>query len=289
MVMKIFRTLFLLLLLLSAACPAAHAAADEGEPLILAVHPYLIATELVERFTPLARYLSKSTGRKVVVEISKNYQAHIDRIGMDQVDLAYMGPASYVKLVEKYQQKPLLARLEVAGKPFFQGVIITAGNSSIQRLADLAGKRFAFGDPDSTMSHLVPLCMLINAGVDIEKLSRRAFLANHENVALGVLVGDFDAGAVKEEVFHHYQNRGLRLLQKTPPISEHLFVAASTLSETMIERLRQALYTLKDDPDGRLIMENIKEEMTGMVPVHDHDYNNLREILHALENQGIVP
>jgi phosphonate transport system substrate-binding protein len=257
--------------------------------LILEVHPYLPATELIERFTPLALYLGEQTGRKVIVEISKDYLSHIDRIGKDQVDLAYMGPASYVKLVDNYHQKPLLARLEIDGQPFFQGIIITAANSPIHNLSDLAGKRFAFGDPESTMSHLVPRFMLINAGVDIKKLTRRGFLSNHENVALGVLVGDFDAGAVKEEVFRHFQNRGLKSLQKTPPISEHLFVTKSTLPGTMIEKLRQALCNLKNEPNGRLIMESIKEDMTGMIPAQDHDYDNLREILRALDKEGIAP
>ncbi len=200
-----------------------------------------------------------------------------------------MGPASYVKMVAKYNRKPLLARLEIEGKPFFQGVIITARNSSIQTLSDLAGKNFAFGDPNSTMSHLVPRYMLIKAGVNIEKLANHTFLSNHNNVALGVLMGDFDAGAVKEEVFYFYQGRGLKLLQKTPPVSEHLFVAKSNLSAEMIEKLRDALYDLKNTPDGHLIMESIKSNMTGMIPVSDQDYDNLREILHTLEKQGITP
>lgn len=96
-----------------------------AEPLKLGVHPYLPATELVERFTPLAEYLEEKTGRPVEVVISKDYAYHIDLIGNDELDIAYMGPASYVKMVEKYGRKPLLARLEVGGLPMFQGTIIS--------------------------------------------------------------------------------------------------------------------------------------------------------------------
>jgi phosphonate transport system substrate-binding protein len=96
-----------------------------AEPLKLGVHPYLPATELVERFTPLAEYLEEKTGRPVEVVISKDYAYHIGLIGKDELDIAYMGPASYVKLVEKYGQKPMLARLEVGGLPMFQGVIVS--------------------------------------------------------------------------------------------------------------------------------------------------------------------
>ncbi len=92
--------------------------------LTLAVHPYLPASEIVERFGPLADRLSRLMGRPVRVDVSKDYRSHEDRVGRNQVDIAYLGPAAYVKVVEKYGNKPLIARLEVNGRPFFQGYIV---------------------------------------------------------------------------------------------------------------------------------------------------------------------
>jgi phosphonate transport system substrate-binding protein len=95
------------------------------EPIKLGVHPYLPATELVERFTPLAEYLGEKMGQPVEVVVSVDYEHHTDLIGRDEVDIAYMGPASYVKLVDKYGRKPILTRLEIDGVPAFRGAIIT--------------------------------------------------------------------------------------------------------------------------------------------------------------------
>ena len=285
--MKLIRTGYYSLLLLVVIGLFPSGSTNAQESLTLAVHPYLSATELVNRFAPLSGYLSKKIGQPVIVEISKDYQSHIERVGKNQVDIAYMGPAAYVKLVDQYEKKPLLARLEVDGRPTFQGIIFVASNSTIRNLSNLAGKRFAFGDPNSTMSHLVPRYMLWKAGVGLEKLANHAFLSNHNNVALGVLMDDFDAGAVKEEVFYQYQERGLRVLQKTTPISEHVFVASSKLSPELARKLRHALYGLKNDPEGQAIMQSIKKNITGMVAVDDRDYDNLREILHTLERQGV--
>ncbi len=256
------------------------------ESLTLGVHPYLPATELVKRFAPLANYLSKKIGQPVTVRVAGNYQEHIDRIGKNKVDIAYMGPASYVKMVDVYGKKPLLARLEINGNPSFQGVIIVRKESTLHTLTDLTGKRFAFGDPDSTMSHLVPRFMLWKAGVDVDKLASYKFLKNHYNVALGVLVGDYDAGAVKEEVFYKYEKRGLKMLAMTPEISEHVFVASNTLPSQKVHALREALYHLKDDKEGKVIMFSIKNSMTGMVPANDEDYDNLRIILQTPEKAG---
>jgi phosphonate transport system substrate-binding protein len=137
------------------------------------------------------------------------------------------------------------------------------------------------------MSHLVPRFMLWKAGVSTDDLADYRFLGSHTNVALGVLAGDFDAGAVKEEVFYQYEQQGLRALATTPPFSEHLFVARSTLPPRTLAILREALFRIKDTPEGQIILAGIKNRLTGMVPVQDSDYDNLREVLKTLQHHGM--
>lgn len=259
---------------------------NAGDRLVFAVHPYLPATEISEKFGPLVKYLSKELGEPVEIKISLDYQNHIVEIGKDNVDIAYMGPASYVKMVDAYGRKQLLARQESNGKPTFHGVIIVRKDNPLSSIADLAGKRFAFGDPESTMSHLVPRYMLWKEGITLDNLGGYAFLANHHNVALGVLAGDFDAGAVKEEVFYEYEKRGLRELVRTPEISDHVFVATNRLSPEKIQKLRDALHSLRGKEAGRDILNSIKPSIS-LVPAKDEDYGNLREILKALTKLGI--
>ena len=95
-----------------------------GEPLVFSVHPYLPSAELFKRFLPLLDYLNTETGQTITLNISSTYEEHIEAIGSGQSNIAYMGPASYVELVNRYGRKPLLARLEVNGSPTFRGVII---------------------------------------------------------------------------------------------------------------------------------------------------------------------
>jgi phosphonate transport system substrate-binding protein len=253
-----------------------------AEPLVFCVHPYLPSVELFKRFTPLVDYLSKETGRSITLNIKNSYAEHIEDIGKGKTNIAYLGPASYVKMADKYGRKPLLARLEINNSPTFRGVIIVKSESKITDLKNLAGKRFAFGDPASTMSSLVPHYMLIKEGIGLDKLDGYVHLSNHNNVALSVLIGDNDAGAVKEEVFHKYEKRGLKALAWTPRISEHLLVADDTLSAGTLDSLRNALFHLKDSKKGLDIMKGIKPTMTSMVPVKDEDYDNLRTILQTL-------
>jgi phosphonate transport system substrate-binding protein len=258
-----------------------------GEPLVFSVHPYLPSAELFKRFLPLMDYLNTETGQTITLNISSTYEEHIEAIGSGQSNIAYMGPASYVEMVNRYGRKPLLARLEVNGSPTFRGVIIVRKEDKSATLKDLVGKRFAFGDPASTMSSLVPMYMFIKEGIELEKLSGYVHLRNHNNVALSVLVGDSDAGAVKEEVFYKYERRGLKALAFTPRISEHVLVGHNTLPAETIDSLRKALYNLKDTKPGRDIMMGIKSSISAFVTVQDEDYDNLRIIMQTVMKNNV--
>lgn len=259
---------------------AAYAAEPAGQkPLILAVHPYLPRDEIFARFTPLANYIAQAIGRSVEVHIGQNYDEHVDAIGSDSVDIAYMGPVPYVKLVSKYGAKPLLARQVINGKPFLKGEIIVRKESPLQSLAELKGKRFVFTDATSTMGSVLPQKMLLQAGVPLTSLAGYKFIEGHDNVALAVLAGDFDAGAVKEEVFQKYEPKGLRALAHLPEVYDHLFVTSSKLPASMVDSIRRLLLDMDKTAEGKSIMVAIHPQMTALVPAKDSDYDSLRAIM----------
>ena len=288
-----YTAIFSLLLVFSASSCFADQESDrnaykENRDLVLAIHPYLAPAEIYNRFSPLADYLTERLGRRVTIQISRDYTDHINKVGLGrEVDIAFMGPAAYVRMTERYgTTKPLIATLQINGRSTFRGVIITRKDSRIRRITDLIGKSFAFGDIQSTMSHIVPRYMMFESGVPAEALSRYEFLTNHDNVALGVLYGEFDAGAVKQEVFQEYEFRGLRAVARTPRIAEHLFVASHKIPADMVIAIREAMLDLNSFEVGGHVLLPIKSEITGLVPASDHDYDNLRRMTRTLEATG---
>ena len=277
----------IILVLMLSGNAITHASEASSQPVVLAVHPYLPFQELQKRYQPLAEYLERVLNKEVVVRIGRDYSEHITYVGHNQVDIAYLGPAIYVRIVEKYGEKPLLARLAVNGEPVFRGYLVTSPNSGIQDIQSLRGKRFAFGDPRSTMSHFVPRHMMLEVGIDVDMLEDYQFLGSHKNVALAVLSGAYDAGAVKEEVYDAFKPRGLQAIAASDPFSEHLFVARSDAPEEFIVTVRNALYRLSDTAEGRAILRNIKQSVTALVPVDDSDYDNLRTVLDMLGERGV--
>jgi len=274
-----------LLLLVLAGQPAAAAQAPGS--LTLSVHPYLSASELVKRFTTPAEYLGRQLGKPVQVEIANSYDSHMHKIANGIVDIAFMGPASYVKLTGQYGNLPLLAAFNTKEGKFFHGHIMVRKDSPITSLSQLKGKRFVFGDPTSTMSHLVPRHMLLKAGIDVKSFSQVSFVPNHDNIALGILTGAFDAGAVKEEVFLKYRSQGLRSLARSQPIADHIFIARTGMPKDTVQTLRKILLHLSDTPEGKQIITGMRSDVVALVPADDRDFDPLRIIMNDLKQAGV--
>ena len=258
---------------------AVHAVDPAGRTLLLGVHPYLSYGELQNRFQPLAHYLARSLGVTLKVKVGRDYAEHVDEVGHDRIDIAYLGPIPYVHMVEKHGSKPLLARLERNGKAVLVGHIVVRDNSPLQHVTELRGKAFAFGDPESTMSTVVPQAVLAAAGISLGDLSHYANYRGHSNVALAVLSGQMDAGAIKSEVYEDFSERGLRSLARMPEVSEHLFVARGDMPPLLVEKIRMLLLGIADDPEGMQALKALHRDATGLVPVSDRDYDPLRKLL----------
>lgn len=259
------------------------------KPLILSIHPYLSATEIYKRFGTLADYLGRELGRPVQIKIGSTYESHVEAIGRGEADIAFMGPAPYVRLTRRYGRIPLLAAFETNGSRTYRGVIVVRRDSPISSLAELRGKKVGFGTPPSTMSNLVPRSMLLKAGIELKHLGKAEFLSNHENIALGVLSGSFDAGALKEDIYNEYALQGLRALAISEPMPDHLFVARAGLPDDLVRRISGMLISLRETEDGRRILSSIQKTLTALVPARDADYDPLRKLLAYVEKTGSKP
>ena len=260
-------------------CNAAAAA------LTLGVHPYLPAAEIKARFRTLAVLIQEEIGRPVEVRVGETYQKHIEVVGNDGVDIAFLGPMSYVTMAASFGSKPLLGRLETSGTPCLTGRIVVRSDSPLRKIGDLKGTRIAFVTKESTMGFVVPMYMLVTAGA--APPPPYSFLGTHEDVAMGVLAGDYDAGCVKEEVWDHFAPMGLVSIAQTPCISEHLFVTSTTLNPGIIIRLRRLLLGLSKTARGRRALESISSSATAVIHVKDSDYDTLREMIQALKREGV--
>ncbi len=252
-------------------------AADSVRDILrLGIIPLESPAVMFRRFTPLADYLGKKLGRKFDLKVAVDFQGAVADIGQGMTQVCYMTPSTYIEAHKKYGVRVLVKAMR-EGKPFQHSLIVVRNDSTIKSVEDIKGRSFAFGDPHSTSSHIVPRGMLLAAGVDLQDLQYYNYLGHHDDVAKAVLNGDFDAGAVMESTAYRFRDQGLRFVKFSEDIPEFNICVAPELAEEVSASLKDALCAITDGtPEGAAILKSVNPGYTGFVEAVDEDYAGVR-------------
>jgi len=235
-------------------------------------------TEDAKKLAPLLSYLSKEVGQKVSFKTGKNYTDTIEKFSSGEFEIGFIGPSPYIIATKKEKNLEILAGVETKGKPFFHGVIVARkDNADINSVADLKGKKFAFGSKESTLSFYTPAKALLDANVKAS-LAGFEFLGKHDIVAQNVVAKKFDAGGIQESVAAKYAEH-LKVIQKSEPMYDFMIVAHKNLSPEVKAKFKAALLKLKDPA----ILEAIKPGATGFVETNEKNYDNLRVMMDQVD------
>jgi len=252
-----------------------------GESIKIGLYPYDSPSKLYKDFKLLKDYLEKKADVKIDIIMSKNYISHIRNVGEGKVDLALMGPVPYVRAKDKFNNILLLAKLSFSDNRMNNVIFIANANTNIQKLQDLKGKSFAFGDYNSCGSHYFPRFILQKNGIRLSDFKFYDYLGSHSKVILAVAHGDFDAGGVREDILHHYKNRNVKIIAGPFEIAPHVIVAKSDIASDLVVKIKDALFKLSD----KNILNNLEENFEGFKPVKDSEFNNIRKILTEIESK----
>ncbi len=237
----------------------------------------------IEEKTPLREYLAKAIGTPVDLIIPTNYNATVEALGNGSLDFAYLGALTYVKAHQRYGVLPLVQR---AADKNFHSLFITQSGSAIHKVADCKGKRFAFGDINSTSGHLIPHQELMKAGVNPDHDLQFRFTGSHSATAKAVEGGASDAGALDETVFHSMVMEGkvdgnkVRVFHTSPPFVDYVWVARKDVGGAQRESFAKAFLSLKEGKDDAIL--NILRGKD-FVRADDAEYSNIRKIAAELK------
>lgn len=145
-------------------------------------------------YRPLADYLSAKLGRKVVLRTVDTWEGLAKSLSNGETDIALMGPWGYV-LANHHAGAQAVATILYEGKPEYFAIMITHPKSGINRIEDLKGKTFAFGDKGSTSGYLIPLHQFQKMKLDPEKFLGKVIHTKHQAIETQVVRGELDAGA----------------------------------------------------------------------------------------------
>ncbi len=286
----------LLRVAVAAVLLAAVGCAGSGEPpagsaeapLVFGLLPTESSTDAERRWQPLMEHLAEVTGRPVKALKVVDYAALVEALRFGKADLAYLGPKAYVMARERAGVQPLAQEVPLKGEPNYRGLIVAKGDSPLQTVDDLAGKTFAFVDPNSTSGYLVPLVHFVEErGVEPEAFFGEVrYAGSHQAVLLQVRLGHVDAGATNNldlarAIEGGDVNEGeVRTLWTSEPIPGSPIVARKDLDPALVTKLQSALVDYAD-PEG---LERMQSK--GFVAVTDASYEPVRRLEAVRDARG---
>ncbi len=233
---------------------------------------------MYEGYQPLLDYLSEKTPYRYELVLKKNYEETVEAMGRGEMDIAILGPLTYLEVRKKYGAYCILRPRASNGKGTYRSVIIKRKGSPIKTLSDLKGKSFSFSDYKSTSGNLIPRYMLAEKGIHLRELKSYKNFDYQESVVKAIVRGEFDAGGVKDSVARKYGRLGIEIVAISGEIPTGPVVVRKGLPEKIVKDIEEALLDLgSENTDSNGIINRLNEELkNGFMKASDNDYEGIR-------------
>ena len=149
----------------------------------------------------LKAYAEEALGVPVKLFAPADYAGVIQGLLGGTIDMAWLGASGYAAtyLDDPEAVEPVLVKVNMDGSIGYYSIGFARKDSGIKSLDDMKGKRFGFGDPNSTSGYLIPSIEIpqykdgitMNSG---DYFAEVKFTGGHEQTIVAVNNGDVDGG-----------------------------------------------------------------------------------------------
>ena len=276
-------------------CATSSTAAEAPETLVFAQIPSESAQGIAENNAAIIEAIEQTTGFDVEIQQVTDYAAVIEGLRAGQIQLAAMGPFSYMVAKDSGAGVAPLGALvdDPQQEPGYKSYGIVPAGSDITDLQGFAGKTVCFVDPTSTSGFLYPSAGLLDLDIDPESDVTPIFAGGHDASALSVADGTCDAGFAYDTMVTtqiidsgSLKEGDLEVVWESETIAGSPYVASDTLPADLIEQLKDIFANALNVP--ALVESGIctsaadcqlpEESEYGFIPVEDSLYDGVRAV-----------
>jgi phosphonate transport system substrate-binding protein len=285
--MRLTRILALALLTI-AGWVAPSAATDPSWPkeITFALLSTENASEITRRWGPILAQLEKDLGVKVKSVTATDYRGTIEALKFKKAEIGHLGPKSYVEAsTNNYANVEPIAQLQLAnGSLGYRSCLIVHSDSDLFSPEDMAGKTFAFNDPNSTSGYLVPSAFfMMELSVDPKKyFSKITFSGSHEASILAVANKKVEVASTNLPDLQQLTREGkvprgaLRVIWVSKLIPNDPIVVRKDMPASLRSAIQESLTTMKArSPET---FKEIGAWVGGFVPADDAKYQVIRDL-----------
>ena len=238
--------------------------------------PFISAEQLVDRFSPLAQYLSKYLDVPVRIETAPNFVEFARRTHEDQhYDILFTAPHLYPLASSKAGYRLIVS----VDSPGMAAVIVVPKKSNIHNIEDLKGKRLASVPPMSLATLMVRKHLLthgINPDIDLTLITT----PTHDASLLSSYHGVTDASALMQppyEAASQQVRQSMRIIVKTES-APHIPISISPrISKTCAAEMAQLLLKMDSTIEGQKALKH--NQFSGFRKAQAEEYETVRDLL----------
>ena len=271
------------------ALPAAGQSCEDPKVLKFSIIPTQETVRELTLYKPVMDLLSKNTGKKIEFYMPTSYSSVVEALMGKWVDVAMLGPESYVIAHNKDPNIEVFATyskkkdgVQEAG-PGYKSMLITKKGSKFTTVDSLKGSVMLLVDPASTSGALIPDTVFVKQVTHVpnkEYFSKVAFSGGHDLSTLAVADGKADAAFVASHRFMNTVATGkvkvedFNYLWSSPLLPQDPFVYRGTLCPALKQQIADTFLNLGTSPEGKAYLENVGSEK--FVKMTDKDYDIIR-------------
>ena len=275
----------------------AYAACENPESLTFAMAPAEETVAELNLYKPVTDRMAKLTGKKIQFFMPTSYASVVEALLSGFVDVSLLGPYTYVIANSKDPKIEVFATYaKKAGHmqeegPGYRAALISKKGTKFTTIESLKGSTLGLTDPGSTSGNLMPRVVFSQViGMDLEKyFGKVVYTGGHELSTVAVVKGKVDVAFVATHRFDNVVNKGgakladVNILWKSDPIPQDPFVYRNTLCKDIRDKIEETFLGLKDQPEAKKFLENVKSRT--FVRMSSKDYDIIRALKKAKDEK----
>ena len=215
---------------LMGAMGAAHAQStpngSKDQPLRVLLIPADGGTESGTKadYEPIFNAITRTTGLNFDLKVGQSYGAVVEGMCNQLAEIAFLGPVSYVQAHDRDCAQLLAVGVQKGESIYYAGLFANA-DSNLSSLADLKGKRAAFGDINSASSFTFQIASMLGEGMQpAQDLAELHLTGSHASSLAALIQGQVDAAALSFDSFDKAVREGavdpsqVKVIFKSEPI-----------------------------------------------------------------------
>jgi phosphonate transport system substrate-binding protein len=292
---KFLKSIALLAMLSITVSSIAACSSSEKKQFKIAYLPNESTEQNADARKGMAADLGKALEMEVVEYQASDYNAVIEAMRTEKVDIAYFGPLSFALAFERAGVEPIgmKAKNKDKSKAVYKSVLITkSSNNDINSIQDIKGKTMAFVDPNSTSGNMIPSAEIMKAFPDLNLtmddlhtngkfFASVSFSGKHQAGLQAVIKGDIQIAPISDAILAAEIKNGnakeddIKVIHESSTIPSEPMAMRNGLTQEIKDKLKNFILSYENEEYFEKV---IGDKTARFIPCTIDDYKEIIEL-----------